>query len=363
MATLKNTTINDTGFIDLPSGTTAQRPTSPSAGEMRYNTEYNVVEYYNGTSWIAEDGLVRATGTGYTDESRGNHTIFTYLGSGNINIIHGGTVEVLVVAGGGAGGYYVGGGGGAGGYIEQALEVNSGTYQVLVGPGGAGTPNRPAAAVNNGTDSSVFGLTAIGGGGGGSYNGYRGNPGGSAGGQGGPHTGDTQQRQLAEPGQGNDGGVFINLRSGTPTTGSGGGGAGYPGDDAVNGGSTTPAHGGAGRRSWVCPFGYWYAGGGGGGNYNSSTAGSGGDGGIGGGGGGGHSSNNINSLNGFGGPGGFSRSPGGNGTTADPGDGGAGGANTGGGGGGAGHYSNGDNATGGSGIVIVRWYNERIRNG
>lgn len=52
MATLKNTTINDTGFLTIPSGTIAQRPTSPSAGMFRYNTDLKVNEYYDGTSWV-----------------------------------------------------------------------------------------------------------------------------------------------------------------------------------------------------------------------------------------------------------------------------------------------------------------------
>ena len=51
MATLKNTTINDTGFITLPVGTTAQRPASPSTGMMRVNTTTAALEFYNGTTW------------------------------------------------------------------------------------------------------------------------------------------------------------------------------------------------------------------------------------------------------------------------------------------------------------------------
>lgn len=367
MATLKNTDINDTGFLEVPRGTTSQRPTSPVAGAFRYNTEYNLLEYFDGSGWRAEDGYVRATGSGYQDESTGNYNIYTFLGSGSINIIHGGTVEVLVVAGGGSGGYYVGGGGGGGGYIEQAITVSSGSYQVVVGGGGNGARDRPASAAMKGDDSSVFGLTAVGGGGGGSYNGYVGGEGGSSGGQGAPHTTQTPNRTLANPrGQGNDGGAFVNVRSGTPCNGSGGGGAGGQGDDALNGGSLTPAHGGAGRKSWVCPFGYYYAGGGGGGFYHSSTStGLPGDGGVGGGGGGGHSSSADATMQGYGGQGGFSRNPGGMGNTGDPIDGGVGGANTGGGSGGAGHFASGDNATGGSGIVIVRWLKDKrvIRNG
>lgn len=52
MATLKNTTISDTGYFQLPSGTTAQRPASPATGMMRWNTTLGQAEMYNGTSWL-----------------------------------------------------------------------------------------------------------------------------------------------------------------------------------------------------------------------------------------------------------------------------------------------------------------------
>jgi len=45
MATLKNTTINDTGFLKLPKGTTAQRPGNDE-GRIRYNTDDGDVEFY-----------------------------------------------------------------------------------------------------------------------------------------------------------------------------------------------------------------------------------------------------------------------------------------------------------------------------
>ena len=41
-----------TGAVQLTSGTTAERPGSPSNGEMRYNTTDNKVEYYDGANWI-----------------------------------------------------------------------------------------------------------------------------------------------------------------------------------------------------------------------------------------------------------------------------------------------------------------------
>lgn len=44
MAILKNTIINDTGFLQLPRGSTNQRPSNPNEGDMRYNTTINKVE-------------------------------------------------------------------------------------------------------------------------------------------------------------------------------------------------------------------------------------------------------------------------------------------------------------------------------
>lgn len=51
MATLKNTTINDTGFLRLPPGTTAQRPASPLIGMLRYNTDLGFSEQYTPDGW------------------------------------------------------------------------------------------------------------------------------------------------------------------------------------------------------------------------------------------------------------------------------------------------------------------------
>ena len=53
MATLKNTSVNDTGFLQNPNGTTAQRPGSPVAGMQRYNSSLGYIEWYdpNGATW------------------------------------------------------------------------------------------------------------------------------------------------------------------------------------------------------------------------------------------------------------------------------------------------------------------------
>ena len=36
----------------LPTGTTAQRPTTVATGQMRYNTSTNNMELHNGNNWI-----------------------------------------------------------------------------------------------------------------------------------------------------------------------------------------------------------------------------------------------------------------------------------------------------------------------
>ena len=55
MADLQDLTIDDTGFLKLPSGTTAQRPSSPEAGDIRYNTDEGYIEWYDpaNNEWVA----------------------------------------------------------------------------------------------------------------------------------------------------------------------------------------------------------------------------------------------------------------------------------------------------------------------
>ena len=54
--------ISSTTALQIPVGTTAQRPTSPSAGDLRFNTTTTSAEIYNGTSFTAVGG--GATGGG-----------------------------------------------------------------------------------------------------------------------------------------------------------------------------------------------------------------------------------------------------------------------------------------------------------
>lgn len=50
MATLKNTSV--TGNLQLPAGTTAQRPTNPPEGAMRFNTDLGYCEVYINRGWV-----------------------------------------------------------------------------------------------------------------------------------------------------------------------------------------------------------------------------------------------------------------------------------------------------------------------
>jgi len=51
MATLKNTIIDDTGYLKPATGDTGQRPISPNAGMVRWNTDKKRLEVYNGNFW------------------------------------------------------------------------------------------------------------------------------------------------------------------------------------------------------------------------------------------------------------------------------------------------------------------------
>lgn len=52
LATFQNSIlISGTGYLDLPAGTTGQRPETPSAGMIRFNTSLGQFEGYEGTAW------------------------------------------------------------------------------------------------------------------------------------------------------------------------------------------------------------------------------------------------------------------------------------------------------------------------
>jgi hypothetical protein len=271
-----------TGAIYPPSGTTAQRPASPSNGAMRFNTTTNQFEVYSGTAWV---GLTTAS---YT-------------------------VTYLSVAGGGGGGGNTAGGGGAGGFLTASLTfVPSTIYTITVGSGGS--YGATIANGSNGNNSVISGsnittVTSTGGGGGAGYAGsaVNGVAGGSGGGATGGGTGGS-----GTSGQGSAGGTS----GGSGTTHAGGGGGGATSIGGTGTASTIGGAGGAGTASSITGSSVTYGGGGGGGVYGSSSQASGGSGGGGAGG-----AANIAGVNGTANTGGGG---GGGGSNAIAGNGGSG---------------------------------------
>jgi len=58
--------------LRLPAGTTAQRNSSPSTGEIRFNTDDGVIEFYNGSSWIQAGQDATETLTNKTIDAASN---------------------------------------------------------------------------------------------------------------------------------------------------------------------------------------------------------------------------------------------------------------------------------------------------
>jgi len=377
MATLQNTSINDTGFITIPSGNTAQRP-SPTPGMIRLNNANNLLEFYDATGWRPITGISKGSiGTGGntilyagSNVGRANGVVhmFTSAGAHTFTPTFTGTVEVLVIASGGSGGGHLGAGGGAGGIISsRAVPVSAGSGIPITVAGTAAGPPAYAQSSTNGSNSVFGSITAQGGGGGGSWDGYAGRPGGSGGG-GNPgsngagsngHTGPNDSRNknlggFGVAGQGFPGGsgIRFNRQSEDSHRAGGGGGAGGPGfsseDDKQQG---LLADGGPGIANSIMGYTlYWGGGGGGATHHGNSTLSS--SGGIGGGGGSTQTHGGPNypgSPHGNGVGGGMALNSGAGGNQHY--HGGSAGDNTGGGGGGA--YGIAGN--GGSGIVIVRY--------
>jgi hypothetical protein len=89
-----NVLMTGTGVLDLPAGTTAQRPGSANTGMVRFNTDLNQYEGYNGTAWTSIGG--GATGGGAdTVFFENSQTVTTnYTLSTNKNAVTAGPVTI-----------------------------------------------------------------------------------------------------------------------------------------------------------------------------------------------------------------------------------------------------------------------------
>lgn len=111
--------LTSTDSLAIANGTTAQRPGSPAAGDVRYNSTLNGMEFYNGTTWIVQgqpptaQRLTTGSGATYTPTT------------GTVRI------RVRMVGSGGGGGARVTNNGATGG------TTTFGTWTAIGGAGGA----------------------------------------------------------------------------------------------------------------------------------------------------------------------------------------------------------------------------------
>lgn len=59
MATLKNTHVQGTGAITLPTGSPGLKPSRSNSGYIRYNTYLDCVDWYDGTKWRLSPDIIR----------------------------------------------------------------------------------------------------------------------------------------------------------------------------------------------------------------------------------------------------------------------------------------------------------------
>jgi hypothetical protein len=87
-----------TGYFDVPSGTTAQRPASPNTGMLRYNTDTGSLEQYTSTGWSALSPPPAVTSVSPTAYNGASGTSFTingqaFDGGASVKFITSGGVE------------------------------------------------------------------------------------------------------------------------------------------------------------------------------------------------------------------------------------------------------------------------------
>ena len=239
MAQLSGLTVNDTGFLKLPTGTDNQK-------------NLQVFNSPGSYTWVAPTGVT--------------------------------SISVLVVAGGGGGGNDFGAGGGGGGvvYHPTYTVVPGNSYTVTVGNGGAKSTSNSSSASNGG--NSVFDSLTASGGGGGASNSSLGAAGGSGGG-----AAKVNRTSFGTSNQASFSGATVyGNRGGNASNdsgnggGAGGGGAGAVGGDAPNASANAGSIGGAGGVGIQITIGgitAFYGGGGGGGTYIGYLPGAGGNGG------------------------------------------------------------------------------------
>lgn len=86
--------LTGTGVLDLPVGTTAQRPASPNSGMIRFNTTLNQFEGYNGTAWSQVGGGATGGGADTVFIENSNTVTTNYTLSTGKNAVSAGPVTI-----------------------------------------------------------------------------------------------------------------------------------------------------------------------------------------------------------------------------------------------------------------------------
>lgn len=60
----RQVSLGSPNFLNVPYGPTSDRPTSPGRGTIRYNTDVNLLEFYNGDAWLPAGSFQNVTLTG-----------------------------------------------------------------------------------------------------------------------------------------------------------------------------------------------------------------------------------------------------------------------------------------------------------
>lgn len=280
-------TINSTGAITIPAGTTAHRQASPRNGALRYNTTTKTVEVFFEGMWFEIETTPYMGGKKRVFKYSGNHQTFT---------VPQGVTKIFVKAwgAGGAGGtkgsWTYGSYGGGGGFSRGVLTVAPGeTLRIVAGSGGkvlqtsVGYGGGGAATINNknniycgggGGRSAVVRqkdvqlIVAGGGGGGGSTRsaalGGKGNSGGAGGGLTGENGYSQYDGKFRFGGRGggqdfegaggqNNGGYGRGFNGGKPQHNSygGGGGGGWKGGGSGGYSESNTMGGGGGGSGYI----------------------------------------------------------------------------------------------------------------
>jgi len=301
-------------------------PSSPSVGDFWFDSTSGIsaMKTWSGAAWDQLSNKFSATGGAVTTYSSGGtlYKVHTYTSSGTFSVESSGFVDVLMVGGGGGGGCWVAGGGGAGGMvIRPSLPVTAQSFTITIGGGGTGVYNPGSYGGmpngSTGSNSTGFGMTAVGGGLGSCWNQSHSANGGSGGG--GSQDATAVNGIGQQPSQSGDSGTYGFGNNGGGTAGSGSG-HNETGGGGAGGAAPANTNGGVGKvNNYRTGSNIYYAGGGAAGVHDPGYAI--GQGGTGGGGNGtnnssvtgGHGTSNLGGGAGGGGNGGSSASRGGNG--------------------------------------------------